>query len=322
MIEGYKKGITPNPDVMCNKEIKFGLFLKKALEMGADYIATGHYTRKREIKNQKSPHQPPTKILVGGGTGQAKIKNINRNSKIICRLFQAKDKNKDQSYFLWTLTQGQLKHCLFPVGDYLKSEIRKIAEKAGLITADKKDSQGICFLGKIKLLDFLKNHIPEVCGPIVTADGEKIGEHKGVWFYTIGQRHLGVVNLRPKGNLRLGRNLKTSPRYIIEKDINNNILVMADSKKAEFFSRKELKLTNVNLINPRHSLEKSFQGLVRIRYRQPLISAKIFTAKGRPYLKFDSYKVIFSSPQKFITNGQSAVFYSKKGELIGGGIIC
>ncbi|MBZ1349007.1 MAG: tRNA 2-thiouridine(34) synthase MnmA [Candidatus Liptonbacteria bacterium] len=324
MIEGYKKGITPNPDVMCNKEIKFGLFLKKALEMGADYIATGHYVCKREIKNQKSYY------AASWEDQDKKIKNINKNSKIIYKLFQAKDKNKDQSYFLWTLTQNQLKYCLFPVGDYLKSEIREIAKKAGLITADKKDSQGICFLGKIRLLDFLKNHIPEVCGPIITLDGEKIGEHKGAWFYTIGQRHLGVMNLQSKDNLCLRRNLKvdkketlkTSPRYIIEKDINKNVLIMADSKKAELFSRRELKLADVNLINPRYSFKKSFQGLVRLRYRQPLILAKIFILKERPYLKCGSYKIIFSSPQKFITNGQSAVFYSKKGELIGGGVIC
>src|SRR5580704_3854182 len=137
MIEGYRAGITPNPDVMCNKEIKFGLFLEKALAAGADFVATGHYVK---IK----------KTLKGAG------------------LFAARDTNKDQSYFLWTLTQKQLAHCLFPIGDYIKPEVRAIARRAGLPTAAKKDSQGICFLGNINLADFLKQSIPERRGALVT----------------------------------------------------------------------------------------------------------------------------------------------------------
>ncbi|MEK7062321.1 MAG: tRNA 2-thiouridine(34) synthase MnmA, partial [Patescibacteria group bacterium] len=150
MVKGYKKGITPNPDVMCNREIKFGLFLEKALSMRADYVATGHYVR---IKNYELG-------IRGGKKPLFIIHNL---------LFIAKDTNKDQSYFLWTLTQKQLKHCLFPIGEYLKSEVRKIAKKAGLLTAEKKDSQGICFLGKVSLDDFLKNYIPEKRGDVLLA---------------------------------------------------------------------------------------------------------------------------------------------------------
>src|SRR3989338_4245596 len=129
MIREYKAGRTPNPDVMCNKEIKFGLFLKMALKEGADYIATGHYVKKQKAKSKKQNH--------------------NSKSKIIYRLFQAKDKNKDQSYFLWTLSQEQLKYCLFPIGDYTKPEVRKLAKKFGLPNYDKKDSQGVCFIGPL-----------------------------------------------------------------------------------------------------------------------------------------------------------------------------
>src|SRR3989344_9098628 len=144
MIREYRAGRTPNPDVMCNKHIKFGLFLKKALEEGADYIATGNYVKKQKAKSKKQNH--------------------NSKSKIIYRLFQAKDKNKDQSYFLWTLSQEQLKYCLFPIGDYTKPEVRKLAKKFGLPNYDKKDSQGVCFIGPLDMKDFLKRYIKPKTG--------------------------------------------------------------------------------------------------------------------------------------------------------------
>ncbi|MEK7123297.1 MAG: tRNA 2-thiouridine(34) synthase MnmA [Patescibacteria group bacterium] len=149
MLAEYKKGRTPNPDVMCNKEIKFGLFLGRALKLGADFVATGHYV---------------------------KLKSKNEKGKIKIQLFQAKDKNKDQSYFLWTLTQKQLKYCLFPIGDYLKPEVREIAKKAWLPTAEKKDSQGVCFVGKFDFAEFLKKKIKPKKGKIIDIDsGEIIG---------------------------------------------------------------------------------------------------------------------------------------------------
>lgn len=271
MVEGYRQGITPNPDVMCNKEIKFGLFLKKALLLGADYVATGHYVRLA------------TSHWGLGSSGHT--------------LLAARDTNKDQSYFLWTLTQDQLKYCLFPIGDYLKSEVRAMARKTGLPTAEKKDSQGICFLGQVALEDFLKDYIKPKKGDIVTVDGKKIGEHHGVQFYTIGQRH----------GLDVGGG---TPYYVVEKAVKTNTLVVASGNTNEALYRKELELTNVNFINPMASGQLPVAVYARVRYRQPV--AKAVLSKN---------KVVFEEPQKFVAPGQSAVFYSIGGEMLGGGII-
>ena len=286
MVKGYKKGITPNPDVMCNKEIKFGLFLEKALKMGANYVATGHYVK---LKNCK------IKIL----------KNFNNQQSSNLSIFQSNDLNKDQSYFLWTLTQKQLKHCLFPIGDYLKSEVRKIAKKVDLITAEKKDSQGICFLGKVSLDDFLKKYIPEKKGNVLDTAGKKIGGHKGAHFYTIGQRH----------GLGIGGSEK--PYYVVEKNVKKNIIVVAEGDDNPALYKKEIKLTNVNFISFVHSNILQNVGmniLTRVRYRQPLVSATLKIENSKLKIEFDA-------PIKFVAPGQSAVFYSKKGEMLGGGVI-
>ena len=285
MVNGYKRGITPNPDVMCNKEIKFGIFLEKALQMGADYVATGHY-----IKIQKS-----------------KLKNQNDNlkSKIVYKLLQARDQNKDQSYFLWILTQKQLKHCLFPIGDYLKPEVREIAKKVGLPTAEKKDSQGICFLGKVSLGDFLQQYIPSKKGNVLNVDGEKIGEHKGAQFYTIGQRH----------GLGIGGSGK--PYYVVEKNVKKNIIIVAEGDDNLALYKKEIGLSNVNLVNYELGImnkELKIPILVRVRYRQPLTTALFIIHNSL-------FKLVFDMPVKFVAPGQSAVFYGEKGEMLGGGII-
>lgn len=276
MIDGYKKGLTPNPDVMCNKEIKFGLFLNESLKMGADYIATGHYV---------------------------KLRKNNRNLKI----FAARDATKDQSYFLWTLSQNQLKHCLFPIGSCLKTEVRQLAKAARLPTAEKKDSQGICFLGKISIEDFLKNYIPEKRGDILTPTKEKIGEHRGVHFYTIGQRHIGSnLNLKhTAGNTR--------PHYIAKKDISTNTLTLAEADEPSLLV-KEIAITDVNFIS--RPSKKQLECLARLRYRQPLQRAIL---KQEP--NAENWQLIFENPQKFPAAGQSAVFYKKNGELLGGGVI-
>ena len=296
MVKGYKKGITPNPDVMCNREIKFGLFLEKALKMGADYIASGHYVRlrKSQIKNPKSQTNSKFKI---------------QNSKF--SLWQAKDANKDQSYFLWTLTQKQLKHCLFPIGDYLKSEVRKIAKKAGLATAEKKDSQGICFLGKVSLDDFLKKYIPEKRGNVLNISGKKIGEHKGAHFYTIGQRH----------GLGIGGSKK--PYYVVEKNMKKNTIMVSEGDDNPALYKKEIELIDINFINPSHFLIRANGGITvyaRVRYRQPLAKTQFWQITN-PESQIPKYKLIFDVPQKFIASGQSAVFYDKKGEMLGGGVI-
>lgn len=291
MIEGYRMGITPNPDVMCNREIKFGLFLKKALDTGADYIATGHYIRATCNKRHETK----------------------KENHATCRmsLAAARDTSKDQSYFLWTLTQAQLKHCLFPIGDYLKSEVREIASKAGLPTAEKKDSQGICFLGKVTLADFLKQYIPEKRGAVLNSDGKKIGEHDGVQFYTIGQRHLGIKNYE----LGIRGQCKIKPHYVSEKDIKTNTLIVAEGKDNPALYRKEIELTDVNLINPAiRNSQFAIPVLARVRYRQPLVSAVFIIHNSKFIIRFDS-------PVKFVAPGQSAVFYAKNGEMLGGGVI-
>jgi len=290
MINGYKKGLTPNPDVMCNKEIKFGLFLKKALEMGADFIATGHYVRQ-------------------------KLENGN------WKLEMARDSAKDQSYFLWTLTQEQLKHCLFPIGNYLKSEVRQIAKKAGLPTAEKKDSQGICFLGQVNLLEFLQKHLPLKKGKILTVEGKKIGEHNGAYFYTIGQRHLKISNIK-------NQKPKNLPFYVAQKDIKTNTLIVAEGSENPALFKKEIKLIDLNFIVPQTEIlalgfkqkrEWKVPVMARVRYRQPLAPATLYFSKNKKIAK-----LIFDHPQKFVAPGQSAVFYKKERsffQMLGGGVI-
>ncbi|MBU6500874.1 MAG: tRNA 2-thiouridine(34) synthase MnmA [Patescibacteria group bacterium] len=281
MIEGYRQGITPNPDVMCNKEIKFGLFFKKAMAMGADFIATGHYVRLKDG-----------------------------------RLYQAVDNNKDQSYFLWTLTQEQLPHCLFPIGDYIKSKVREIARQAGLPTADKKDSQGICFLGKISVDDFLKQYIPERRGAVITAAGKKIGEHSGAEFYTIGQRHIDADIVFPK----TGKTAERQPLYVSEKNVKDNTVTVAEGKDNQALYKKEIHLAGINFMSGALPKISSLTVLARVRYRQPL---------GKAVL--NGTTLTFEQPQKFVAVGQSVVFYlpsetllkegSLQYEMLGGGII-
>ena len=175
MVDGYKNGRTPNPDVMCNKKIKFGAFLDFALENGADHVATGHYVRLEDGK-----------LLTGV------------------------DKNKDQSYFLWTLTKEQLKYCLFPIGGYEKIKVREMAKKFKLSTAQKKDSQGLCFVGKVDMKEFLERFIPQKKGEVLNEKGEVIGEHDGVFYYTLGQRH---------GFLITKKGTDDKPYYIVKKDL-------------------------------------------------------------------------------------------------------
>lgn len=282
-VHGYKKGITPNPCVVCNKKIKLGMFLKKALKQGADYIATGHYI---------------------------KLQTKNLKLKTIYALFQAKDKNKDQSYFLWTLTQDQLKHCLFPIGNYTKDEVREIAKKAKLPVALKKDSQEVCFVKDANIHEFLKSRINTNEGSIIELKtGKQIGKHAGVEFYTIGQRV-------PVGG--------TGPYYVVNKDSKNNQLIVARKDDKSLYS-KEVIIKNVNWLSG--EAPKSAKVLVRTRYRQPLVTADL----RRQNADKRKLKIIFEKPQWAVTSGQSAVFYNRKGsafakasagrELLGGGII-
>jgi len=293
MIEGYRAGITPNPDVMCNREIKFGLFLEKALVSGADYVATGHYVGlKAEAPKTKS---------------QA----LHKSQDVIYKLYEAVDPNKDQSYFLWTLGQRQLAHCLFPIGGIVKPEVRAIARRAGLPTAEKKDSQGICFLGKFSLDDFLKQYIPEHRGALLTTAGEKIGEHSGAEFYTIGQRHIGADFAFPKTGVA---GAARKPLYVASKDAGTNTVVLAEGSDDPVLYRSEIELTQMNFISGVPP-QGSFPVRTRVRYRQPLSEALLSN------LENGNYKLVFTTPQKFVAEGQSAVFYGADGEMFGGGVI-
>lgn len=344
MIDGYKKGITPNPDVMCNKEIKFGLFLERALEMGADYVATGHYVRLSKTKNLSSlnplrsscdslasPCLPAGRLVASPPEGKRAdhtkaTAEVSANKDFFI-LLQARDQNKDQSYFLWTLTQKQLKHCLFPLGDLKKPEVRKLAQKFGLLNAAKKDSQGICFLGKVGLKDFLKKYIKPKKGNIVDTDGNILGNHDGVFYYTIGQRH----------GLRLNNAAKSPasvPYYVADKVLKTNTLVVAQGENNPALFKKKVNLADVNLINPVSIISliranKGYKVLAMVRYRQPLFKAILLKSDKRQavgkkknmfHVSFN-YSLIFDEPQKFIAIGQSAVIYSPKGEMLGGGII-
>lgn len=269
-INEYKKGRTPNPDIVCNKEIKFGLFLEKALKLGADFVATGHYARKE--------------------------KELDESYKLLRGI----DPNKDQSYFLWTLGQSQLRHSLFPVGRFKKHQVREMAKKLGLPNYQKPDSQGICFMGEIDVWDFLKTKIPSQKGPVVTADKQVIGEHEGLEFYTIGQRkHIGVGG--------------SGPYYVADKDFENNTLVVVDNNHSEMLYKKVLIADEASWVADKEP-DFPLKAEAQIRYRQSAEKA-IIEKVGT-----GSYKVIFDDPQRAITVGQSIVFYQGE-EVLGGGII-
>jgi len=290
MIREYKLGRTPNPDVMCNKYVKFGGFFDWAMKQGADYVATGHYAR-----------------VLGSFASKLKRNKSHLEARLPSKyqLLAGEDKNKDQSYFLWTLTQKQLSKTLFPIGDIEKPEVRKLALKYSLNTAIKKDSQGLCFIGKIDIKDFLKNYIKEKKGKVLNEAGKVIGEHDGVFYLTIGQRHgFKIIEKTPNDQ----------PYYITEKDIKNNtITVSQDATKVLKNESKIVKLDRINWISGEiPDLSKKYTA--RIRYRQPLEECKIKKiVKGE-------FELHFIKSQKAITVGQSAVIYD--GEIcLGGGII-
>ncbi|PIR40068.1 MAG: tRNA 2-thiouridine(34) synthase MnmA [Candidatus Zambryskibacteria bacterium CG10_big_fil_rev_8_21_14_0_10_34_34] len=290
MIAEYKKGRTPNPDVMCNKEIKFGHFLKFALKNGADFVATGHYavcSPKSDIGSARCPTSG-------------------------YQLSEGADKNKDQSYFLWTLTQKQLKRTLFPIGDLQKLEVRKLAGKFGLPQATKKDSQGLCFLGKIDMKEFLTRYITPKKGKVLLAPysfsgagnekEEVIGHHKGALFFTIGERHGFTITKKTTDD---------SPLYVISKNIKNNTITVAPkiTPQPNSIQGQSLYLKDVNIIGKIPS-KKIF---CRIRYRQEKIGCRV-EKKG------NELKVIFDKLQAGISPGQSLVLYNNE-ICLGGGII-
>lgn len=338
MIREYAAGRTPNPDVMCNRHIKFGAFLRRALAEGADYVATGHYVRLRrtdevagideidEMNGGVQLHQVPLKA------GQF----IKRSDSSISshQLLTAVDASKDQSYFLWTLAQEQLRRCIFPIGEYKKPEVRALARKFGLPTAEKPDSQGICFIGEINVRNFLKRHIPERRGRILTTRGKTVGEHAGIEFFTIGQRE----------GLGIGGGI---PYYVAEKNPAANILTVAEGPYDEKLFQKEAVADDLNWISG-YAPELPQKCEARIRYRQPLQPCTVKIAGNDEDDEIDHTEghdnssspaeseaihqaplsagrsgnliIRFNGPQRAVTPGQSIVFY-KKDEMLGGGII-
>jgi tRNA-specific 2-thiouridylase len=273
MIREYSEGRVPNPDIFCNKYVKFGVFLKKALEQGADFVATGHYA---QVFNNAGKFE----------------------------LHESVDKNKDQSYFLYTLNQEQLSHALFPVGKYTKPEVRDIARKFGLPTAEKKDSQGLCFIGKIDMKDFLSHYIETKKGDVLNTKGEVVGYHDGAVFLAIGQRH----------GFTITKKTEDDPRYfVISKDMEKNTITVAskEDENDKVFDKKEVYIKNLHLIS--NSNDFPLECDVRIRYRQDRQRCRIVKEGSR-------YKVQFALAQSGISPGQSAVFY-KSEACLGGGII-
>ena len=270
-ISEYERGRTPNPDVLCNREIKFGPFKEYAKQLGADYIATGHYCG---IRHDGDVHY----------------------------LLKAKDKNKDQTYFLNQVSQKQLENVLFPLADLEKPEVRKIAEENGLATAEKKDSTGICFIGERNFKQFLMNYIPNKEGEIRTYDGRVLGKHSGLMYYTIGQRR----------GLDIGGVHGDDGRwFVIEKDLKNNVLYVAHGEEDKLYS-KALLMNSCNFM-PGTPNKKSFECTAKFRYRQDEQKVLVNIREKDIYVEFENR-------QRAITEGQYAVFYLNE-YCLGGGVI-
>jgi tRNA-specific 2-thiouridylase len=276
MIDEYKKGRTPNPDVMCNRYVKFGGFFDWAMAQGADYVATGHYAR-----------------IGNGHLG---------NQDDHCNLLKGKDDNKDQSYFLWTLTKEKLAKTLFPVGDIEKPEVRKLAEKFQLPNAAKKDSQGLCFVGKIDMKEFLKHFIEEKPGDVLNTEGEVVGHHTGALFYTLGERHGFTITKKTPDD---------KPYFVVAKDNEKNTLTVSNEKYSEA-ECKMVPIMQTNWIGDVPHEEKIYQA--RVRYRGNFHEVKITP------LSNNSAKILFINSQDVITPGQSIVVYEGE-RCVGGGII-
>jgi len=272
-LEEYKAGRTPNPDILCNREIKFKAFLDYAKVLGADYIATGHYVR-RSDEGESS------------------------------QLLRGLDNNKDQSYFLHAVGSREIKQTLFPVGELEKPEVRRIATEQGLATAKKKDSTGICFIGERRFKDFLQQYIPAQPGKIETADGDVIGDHQGLMYYTLGQRQgIGIGGKREHG---------TEPWYVVAKDLKRNTLIIGQGAQHELLFSKAITCKDIFWINSKPG-PFPFKCTAKVRYRQPDQECTI-------HQQDDHYLIIFNEPQRAATPGQSAVFY--QGEIcLGGGVI-
>jgi tRNA-uridine 2-sulfurtransferase len=268
-IEEYQAGRTPNPDILCNREIKFKAFLDYARTLGAEAIATGHYVRRTEQGH----------------------------------LLRGLDGNKDQSYFLHALSTAQVSSSLFPVGELEKPEVRSIAEEQGFVTARKKDSTGICFIGERRFSDFLKRYVHSAPGDIVTPEGDRVGQHQGLSFYTLGQRQgLGIGGLR---------NYPDEPWFVADKDMQNNQLIAVQGAQHPLLMSKHLWVRDMNWIG--EAPTDTFRCSIKVRYRSPDVPCSLAPHEG-------GWRVTFDQPEWAVTPGQSAVLYDGE-RCLGGGVI-
>ncbi|MCU6709661.1 tRNA 2-thiouridine(34) synthase MnmA [Paenibacillus sp. J5C_2022] len=274
-LDEYKKGRTPNPDVMCNREIKFGDFLNKAMELNADYLATGHYAR------------------------------VERTSDGLTKLLRGVDSGKDQTYFLSALSQRQLEKAMFPIGHLPKPEVRRIAEAAGLHTAKKKDSTGVCFIGERNFKEFLSGYLPAQPGDMIDIrTGERKGRHDGLMYYTLGQRQ----------GLGIGGSGSGEPWFVADKDLDNNVLYVVQGEKHSSLYSESLIAIGMNWIVPLADESGTIHCTAKFRYRQP--DQEVTVTPG----KDGTAHILFKEPQKAITPGQAVVLYD--GEVcLGGGSI-
>ncbi len=278
MIREYRLGRTPNPDVMCNREVKFGGFLRWALAHGADYVATGHYVDR----------------------------SVDQDTGLV-HMLRGNDPQKDQSYFLWTLEQDQLKHILFPVGGMPKSQVRVLAKKYKLPTATKKDSQGICFIGEIDMKEFLRHYIDEQPGDVLAVGGEKIGTHNGALFFTTGERKGFRIDPKSKG-------VNDRPYYVIAKNTDDNTITVSQDPIMDTTRTRTVEL--VNCIDNTQSLRAGDQIEVQVRYRgekKKVIIRDIDSSRGSVVIELEEVDATLAS-------GQSVVFY-RGTHCLGGGII-
>lgn len=278
----YSAGRTPNPDILCNKEVKFKAFLDYALTLGADYIATGHYARRGfGDENGKAP------------------------------LLRGLDNNKDQSYFLHAVAGDKIAKTLFPVGELEKSEVRRIAEQYDLATAKKKDSTGICFIGERRFKDFLQQYLPAQKGDIYTDDGKKIGTHDGLMYYTLGQRGgIGIGGVKDRDE---------APWFVLHKDLDNNRLIVGQGHDHPMLQSTELTAYKLDWVVDAPAQLFTAQGYrctAKTRYRQPDQACTVFALDETG----DTIKVVFDEPQRAVTPGQSCVFYQDD-ICLGGGVI-
>ncbi|HWA28201.1 MAG TPA: tRNA 2-thiouridine(34) synthase MnmA [Lacunisphaera sp.] len=310
LLDGYQRGLTPNPDVMCNREMKFGVFAKYAKSEGFEAVATGHYARKVEAGR---PH-PAVERVDRNALPQTNALGSTRST---FALLEGSDKNKDQSYFLALLSQAQVRDALFPIGHLKKPELRELAAEARLPTARKKDSQGICFIGEVKMADFLTAYVPEHPGPIVRAtDGKVLGEHRGLHYYTIGQRR----------GIRIPSNTDHQAYVVTGKRAADHALLVAfDTPDAPGLWTSEARVHSLSFIGEPITAPRRLE--CRVRYRDPRVAidfapelvAGLVEPGGRSPSPVTTARIRFDHPQRALAPGQILALYDGE-QLLGGGV--